>query len=45
MIIKELSLADGAAAHPSEQGSSCAWAGPMRDGDTLKRRVSLSGPM
>ena len=38
-------MADDVAAHPSEQGSFSAWAGPMRDCDTLKRGLPLSGSM
>ena len=43
MIITKLSLTDGDAAHPGEQGLFCAWAGPMlmRDDDTLKCNVAF----
>ena len=43
MITKPFTDSD--AAHPCIQGSFCAWVGPMRDDDTLKRHLSLSGPM
>ena len=44
-VTKHLSLTDGDAAHPcAVQGSFCAVAGPMRDGDTLNVVSHCLGP-